>query len=92
MYIGLHVKYPLFLSDFNGTWDFLDRFSKNIQIRNFIKIRPVDVELVRADRRTDMTKLTVAIRNFANAPKRGLVVTGWLVIHVSTLHIRGLEL
>ena len=22
MYIGLHVKYPLFLSDFNETWNF----------------------------------------------------------------------
>jgi len=22
MYIGLHVKYPLFLSDFNETWIF----------------------------------------------------------------------
>ena len=27
------------------------------------------VELFRADRRTDMTKLTVAFRMFANAPK-----------------------
>ena len=26
-------------------------------------------ELFRADRRTDMTKLIVAFRNFANAPK-----------------------
>ena len=26
-------------------------------------------ELFHADRRTDMTKLTVALRNFANAPK-----------------------
>ena len=31
-YIGLHVKYPLFLSDFNETWIFLERFSKNTQI------------------------------------------------------------
>jgi len=31
---GLHVKYPLFLSDFNGTSNFLDRFfeqSSNIK-------------------------------------------------------------
>jgi len=27
------------------------------------------VELLRADRRTDMMKLIVAFRNFANAPK-----------------------
>ena len=28
MYIGLHVKYPLFLSDINGTWVFSTDFSK----------------------------------------------------------------
>jgi len=28
----------------------------------------VGVELFHADRRTDMTKLTVALHNFANAP------------------------
>jgi hypothetical protein len=45
MYIGLHVKYPLFLLDFNETWNFLDRFSKNTQLSNFMKIRPVGAEL-----------------------------------------------
>jgi len=34
-----------------------------------MKIRPMEAELFRADRRTDMTKLIVAFRNFANAPK-----------------------
>jgi len=38
-----------------------------------MKIRPVGAELLQADRqtdgRTDMTKLLVAFRNFANAPK-----------------------
>jgi hypothetical protein len=34
-----------------------------------MKIRPVGAELFHADRRTDMTKLIVAFRNFANAPK-----------------------
>ena len=36
---------------------------------NFIKIRLVGVEFFHANRRTDMTKLTVAFRNFTNAPK-----------------------
>ena len=38
-----------------------------------MKIRPVGAELFHAGRRTegqtDMTKLTVTFRNFANAPK-----------------------
>jgi len=32
-----------------------------------MKIRPVGARVVPADGRTDMTKLTVAFRNFANA-------------------------
>jgi len=34
-----------------------------------MKIRPVGAELFLADGRTDMTKLKVAFRNFANAPQ-----------------------
>jgi len=33
-----------------------------------MKIRPVEAELFRADRRTGMTKLIAAFRNMANAP------------------------
>jgi hypothetical protein len=35
-----------------------------------MKIRQVGAELLHADRQTDMTKLTVVFRNFANAPKK----------------------
>ena len=52
--------------------NFLDRFSKKSQISGFIKIRPVGAELFHADRQTDMTKLIVAFRNFANAPKKAI--------------------
>jgi len=34
-----------------------------------MKIHPVGAELFHADGQTDMTKLMVAFRNFANAPK-----------------------
>jgi hypothetical protein len=34
-----------------------------------MKIRPVGTELIRADGRTDVKKLMVAYRNFANTPK-----------------------
>ena len=75
----LHVKYRLFLSNFNEIWNFRDRFSKKPQIWSFIKIRPVGAELFHADRgtdrRTDMTKLIFAFRNIANAPKNLLVST-----------------
>ena len=58
MYIGLHVKYPIFLSDFNKIYNFLsDRVSKNTQILNLMKICPVGAELMYAvgqrDERTD---------------------------------------
>jgi len=35
-----------------------------------MKIRPVDAESFYADGWTDMTKLIVAFRNFANVPKK----------------------
>ena len=48
---------------------FLDIFWKNSQILSLLKVRPVGAELFHADGQTDMTKLIVAFRNFANAPK-----------------------
>jgi hypothetical protein len=46
--------------------NFLDRFSKNSQISNLTKIRPVGDGLFHADGQTDMTKLIVAFPIFAN--------------------------
>jgi hypothetical protein len=67
MCIGLTVKYPLFLSELMK-FEFLDRFSK-ILISDFVKIRPVLTKLFHVDGQTDMTKLIVAFRSCANAPK-----------------------
>jgi hypothetical protein len=53
MYIGLHVKNPVFLSDFNETCIISTDFSKNTQIPNFIKICPLDAELVHAEGLSD---------------------------------------
>ena len=65
MYIDLHVEYPLFLSDFNGT------FSRDFRkiLKSLMTTRPVEAKYYHADGQTDMTKLTVAFRNFANVPK-----------------------
>ena len=71
MYIGLYVKYTFFLSDFKWNLNFLERCSKNPQISNFMKIRPMGAELFHVDGRADTTKLIVAFRNFAKAPKKG---------------------
>ena len=66
MYIDLHVKGPLFLSDFKEIRIFSTILRKIPQILNFMKIRPVGAELFQ---RTDITMLIVAFRKFANTPK-----------------------
>jgi hypothetical protein len=63
MYIGLHVKYPLFLSDCNET-HFLDKFSRNIKKLNFIKSSQWEPG---CSIRTDRKKLIVALLSYTNA-------------------------
>jgi len=71
MYIGLHVNYPSFFSDFSATLIFFHRFSQNPQISNFTKIRLVENELFyQTDGRTYMMKLVVAFLSFVKAPTR----------------------
>jgi hypothetical protein len=38
MYIGLHLSFPLFLSNFNETRYLLTYLKKNSQLSNFVKI------------------------------------------------------
>jgi len=87
MHIGLHVKYPLFLSDFNENSVFSIDLRKITKYKFFIKIRKLGAKLFHEDvltsgqtyGETDVTRETVAFRNFASAPKRQ-------VTYVSELH------
>jgi len=71
-YTGIHVKYQLFLSDFNEL-EFSRHFFKKYSSIKFHENPSSKVELYHADGRTegqtDVTRLLVAFRNFASAPK-----------------------
>jgi len=68
MYIGLHVKYPLILPDFNEP-----RVSRHI-FEKFLNMKfyenPSSERQVVSCGRTDMTKLIVAFRGITDMPKK----------------------
>jgi hypothetical protein len=82
LYIGLHVKYSLFLSYCNETRIFSTDFFFEKYISHFMKIRPEGAELFHANGRIDgqtCAKLIVAFCNFANAHDEDLMcATQWL--------------
>jgi hypothetical protein len=83
MYLGLH-KYTRYSCQIliQIQIQILDRFSKNAEISNLMKIRSVGAELCKADGLTDRQtdrcdEVPVAFRSFANAPnnrREGLYV------------------
>jgi len=77
MYIGLHVKYPLFLSLFNDTWILFSTYFQKILKYKFLenafcgsRVAPYG----RTDWRTDMAMLIVTFRTFKSPNKRVLWV------------------
>jgi hypothetical protein len=75
MYICLHRKYPLFLSNFNETLGFSTDFSKKYSNIKFHE-NPSSGSCVVACELTDMKKLTVDFLNVANASKRDDCIVG----------------
>ena len=72
MYIGVHVRYPLFLSDFHETWIFSTDFRKILKYQILCISAQWEPSYAdgRTERRTDTTKLIVTFRNFAKEPKK----------------------
>jgi len=63
--------------------NFFDSFSKDTKnriSRKFVQWQPSCT--TRMDSRTDMTKLTVALRNFMNAPNTDIGEGPWLRVYV----------
>ena len=58
MYLGLHLKCPIFLYDFNQIWNFSTDLYENPQC--YIRRKPLksERELMGAERKTDMKKGT----------------------------------
>ena len=95
-------KAPVMLADCNETWIFWTRFSKNSQKSNFMKILPVGASCSlrtdgqtdrQTDGPTDMTKLIVALLNYANAPNNThILLRKILSIFIAILRARATRL
>jgi hypothetical protein len=66
---SLHVKYPLFLSDFNETWIFWQIIGKKVKYEILSKSVQWEPSCpMRTDGQPGMTKLIVDFRNLAKMP------------------------
>jgi len=68
MHIGLHIKYPLFFSDFNKIWILSTYFRKILEYQvSWKSVQWKPSCSFRTERRTDMTNWIAAFRNSAKA-------------------------
>jgi len=64
MYLAIHVKYRYSCQILIKL-----EISRTLRVSTFLQIRSVEVKLFLADGQTAISKLMVAFRNLANAPK-----------------------
>ena len=77
MCIGLHVKYPLFSSDFNEYYIFSTDFRKILEYEISWNSFYWEPSSIRTDGRPNIMKLIVAFCRFAKAPKNILSSSTW---------------
>jgi len=79
MYTGLHLQYPLFLSDFNETLTFSTHYRKILKISNFIKIHKWELSCsMRTDSSHWLWPARASTQISLAAPRHPLAVpVGW---------------
>jgi hypothetical protein len=90
MYVGLPVKYMLFVSNFIETLIIWTGSRKKYSNTKYLKNYPICS--MRTDRRADiapdMSKLKVTLRNFANPPNNEWIYTSSSIMKVRELRNR----
>jgi len=82
--IGLNVRCPIFLVDFNQIWIFSTYFRESYECqisRKFIQWEPP--WYIRTDRLTYLRKLRGALRDYVNAAKKRLTYTNVMSVWLS---------
>ena len=85
MYIGLHVKYPLFLLDFNETWIFSTDFRKTVKYHISRTSVPWEPSSTRTERQTSYSRFA-HLSNEPKTPSKCTVTVGRVFCYDLTEH------